>query len=563
MKQTNYLFENKKRTILIADDEFINREILGNLLQEDYDLIYAEDGVDCYDQMVKYKDKISLVLLDLIMPKMNGLELLEKVKQDPRLLNIPIIVVTSDSMSEEKSLSLGAADFLPKPYPRSTVISARINRTIMLYEDRKIIKHTERDNLTNLYNLEYFYHYGKLFDQFSKDDMDAIVLNIRHFHILNERLGTKFCNDLLKSSAIKIKEFMKKIKGIVCRRDADAFMIYCKHQDDYTSLLNELNDEDSGIIFKMGIYSNVDKSLDISIRFDRAKLAVDKIIENLTKNIEYYDDKLREKQLYEENLINDFKKAINNNEFKVYYQPKFNIRGDVPYLTSAEALVRWFHPELGMISPGVFIPLFEENGLIEQLDNYVWNSVGKQLKEWKDKFGFIVPISVNVSRIDMYDPNFINNISSIIKNNDITTDDILLEITESAYTEDSVQIIDIANKLKEFGFKIEMDDFGTGYSSLNMINVLPIDVLKLDMVFIKSAFKEKNDTKIIEFIIDIAKYLNVPVVAEGVETKEQVDSLKKLGCDIIQGYYFSKPIPNDEFESFIIKRKEMINNANN
>ena len=563
MKNKNYLFDNKKRTILIADDEYINRELLGNILKDNYELLYAEDGLDAYNQMVKYKDKISLVLLDLIMPKMSGIELLGKVKEDPRLLNIPIIVVTSDSNSEEMSLDLGAVDFLPKPYPRSTVILARINRTIMLYEDRKIIKHTERDSLTNLYNLEYFYHYGKLFDQFYKDDMDAILLNIRNFHILNERFGTKFCNDLLKTTASKIKEYMKEVKGIVCRRDADVFMIYCRHQDDYTKLLNELKDEDSGIIIKMGIYSNVDKSIDLSIRFDRAKHAVDKIRGSLTKNIEYYNDKIREKELYEEQLINDFKKSLNNNEFKVYYQPKFNIHNETPYLTSAEALVRWFHPTLGLISPGVFIPLFEENGLIEQLDIFVWNSVGKQLKEWKEKFGYIVPVSVNVSRIDMYDPNFINNISNIVKENGLSTSDILLEITESAYTENSIQIIDIANKLKELGFKIEMDDFGTGYSSLNMISELPIDVLKLDMVFIRNAFKENNDTKIIEFIIDIAKYLDVPVIAEGVETKEQVLSLKKLGCDIIQGYYFSKPIPSDEFESFIIKRKEMINNADN
>ena len=563
MKNKNYLFDNKKRTILIADDEYINRELLGNILKDNYELLYAEDGLDAYNQMVKYKDKISLVLLDLIMPKMSGIELLGKVKEDPRLLNIPIIVVTSDSNSEEMSLELGAVDFLPKPYPRSTVILARINRTIMLYEDRKIIKHTERDTLTNLYNLEYFYHYGKLFDQFYKDDMDAILLNIRNFHILNERFGTKFCNDLLKTTASKIKEYMKEVKGIVCRRDADVFMIYCRHQDDYTKLLNELKDEDSGIIIKMGIYSNVDKSIDLSIRFDRAKHAVDKIRGSLTKNIEYYNDKIREKELYEEQLINDFKKSLNNNEFKVYYQPKFNIHNETPYLTSAEALVRWFHPTLGLISPGVFIPLFEENGLIEQLDIFVWSSVGKQLKEWKEKFGYIVPVSVNVSRIDMYDPNFINNISNIVKENGLSTSDILLEITESAYTENSIQIIDIANKLKELGFKIEMDDFGTGYSSLNMISELPIDVLKLDMVFIRNAFKEKNDTKIIEFIIDIAKYLDVPVIAEGVETKEQVLSLKKLGCDIIQGYYFSKPIPSDEFESFIIKRKEMINNADN
>ena len=235
----------------------------------------------------------------------------------------------------------------------------------------------------------------------------------------------------------------------------------------------------------------------------------------------------------------------------------FNVKKDKPYLSSSEALVRWFHHDLGMISPGDFIPLFEENGLIQRLDKFVWSEVGKQIRNWKDKYDFYVPVSVNVSRIDMYEPDFIDTLLKIINDNNLTTNDIYLEITESAYTSDSKQMIEIVNKLRDLGFSIEMDDFGTGYSSLNMINELPIDVLKLDMVFVRNAHKN-HDTKIVEFIIDIAKYLEVPVIAEGVETKEQVESLKNLGCDIIQGYYFSKPIPSNEFEKFIIERKNLL-----
>ena len=257
MKQQNFIFENKKRTILIADDELINREILGNLLVDTYDILYATDGVEAYDLMSKNADKISLVLLDLIMPKMTGLELLSKVKDDKTLSNIPIIVATSDSLSEEKSLELGAIDFIPKPYPRQSVILARIKRVIDLYEDRVIINHTERDPLTNLYNLEYFYHYGKLFDQYYKEDMDSIVLEIRQFHVLNERFGIAYCNNLLKNIALKLKEMMRTIKGIVCRRDNAVFMIYCRHQDDYSKFLNELQDAESNILFRMGIYEKI------------------------------------------------------------------------------------------------------------------------------------------------------------------------------------------------------------------------------------------------------------------------------------------------------------------
>ena len=553
MKEHNFIIGNEKRLILIAEDEFINREILGHILESDYEIIYACDGEETLNQIKENKNKLSLVLLDLIMPKINGIDILEHVKKDSILSNIPIIVVTSDALSEEKSLNLGAADFIPKPYPRETVIKARIKRTIELYEDRKIINYTERDPLTRLYNKEYFYQYASTIDTYY-EITDALILDIRHFHIINDRFGVHYGDRVLRNVADKLREVINQLDGIVCRKEADTFMIYCPHQDNYSFILDKLKEIDSSIIYRIGIYEYVDKDVDVSIRFDRAKLASDKIRTSINKNIEFYNEKMREKELYEEKLINDFEESLLNNEFKVFYQPKFNVRKDKPYLSSSEALVRWFHHDLGMVSPGDFIPLFEENGLIQRLDKFVWSEVGKQLRNWKEKYDFYVPVSVNVSRIDMYEPDFIDTLLKIIKDNNLTTNDIYLEITESAYTSDSKQMIEIVNKLRDLGFSIEMDDFGTGYSSLNMINELPIDVLKLDMVFVRNAHKN-HDTKIVEFIIDIAKYLNVPVIAEGVETKEQVESLKNLGCDIIQGYYFSKPIPSNEFEKFIIERK--------
>ena len=556
MKEHNFIIGNEKRLILIAEDEFINREILGHILENDYEIIYACDGEEALNQIKENKNKLSLVLLDLIMPKINGIDILEHVKKDSILSNIPIIVVTSDSLSEEKSLNLGAADFIPKPYPRETVIKARIKRTIELYEDRKIINYTERDPLTRLYNKEYFYQYASTIDTYY-EITDALILDIRHFHIINDRFGVNYGDRVLRNVADKLREVINQLDGIVCRKEADTFMIYCPHQDNYSFILDKLKEIDSSIIYRIGIYEYVDKDVDVSIRFDRAKLASDKIRTSINKNIEFYNEKMREKELYEERLINDFEESLSNNEFKVFYQPKFNVKKDKPYLSSSEALVRWFHHDLGMVSPGDFIPLFEENGLIQKLDKFVWSEVGKQIRKWKEKYDFYVPVSVNVSRIDMYEPDFIDTLLKIINDNYLTTNDIYLEITESAYTSDSKQMIEIVNKLRDLGFSIEMDDFGTGYSSLNMINELPIDVLKLDMVFVRNAHKN-HDTKIVEFIIDIAKYLEVPVIAEGVETKEQVESLKNLGCDIIQGYYFSKPIPSNEFEKFIIERKNLL-----
>ena len=216
-------------------------------------------------------------------------------------------------------------------------------------------------------------------------------------------------------------------------------------------------------------------------------------------------------------------------------------------------MIRWQHPEYGMISPGVFIPLFEENGCIKRIDSFVWNKVAEQIKKWQGRYSRTIPVSVNVSRIDICDPELESELLSIVKNNEIDISSMFLEITESAYSEDSDMILETVKRLRDDGFKVEMDDFGSGYSSLNMLTEMPIDVLKLDMKFIRNICTNEKDRRMMELMIDIADFLNVPVVAEGVEHKEQYELLKKSGCDIIQGYYFSKPVPLEEFDKIVEK----------
>ncbi|MBQ6217094.1 MAG: EAL domain-containing protein [Erysipelotrichaceae bacterium] len=257
-------------------------------------------------------------------------------------------------------------------------------------------------------------------------------------------------------------------------------------------------------------------------------------------------------------LLKDFDAALEKEEFEVYYQPKFNIKEKDPVLTSAEALVRWKHSSLGMISPGIFIPLFEEHDLISRLDAYVWRKAAMQIAAWKKEKKISVPVSVNVSRKDFLKEGMVAYLDELVKKTGIFYDELLLEITESAYMEDPERIIEKIDALRDLGFLIEMDDFGTGYSSLSMVSRLPIDALKIDMCFIKDAFKEKKDTGMIGIILQIAKYLNVLSIAEGVEDQLQMDDLKKLGCDIVQGYYFSKPVPAKEFERFLEEKLELL-----
>ena len=559
MNRSTDLYVDGKRHILVADDEMINRELLENILSDEYEVLLAEDGEMAYGIIKENRNTLSLILLDLMMPKLNGLDLLSRLKEDTDLKGIPVIVLTSDQASEVESLKRGAADFIPKPYPQPDVIRARISRSIELAEDRQIISATERDELTGLYSCEYFYRYGEQFDKYHPNsDMDALCLDVNHFHIVNERFGMAKGDEILRRIAGCLMAMFSESDSVICRKTADTFLVYCAHRDDYKDITDKISDvcDDmpTSVKLRIGVYASCDKKLDIRSRFDRAKIAADLIRNNYSVFVSVFDEKLMENELFADQLVDEFPKALDERQFKVFFQPKFNIVGDKPVLASAEALVRWFHPTLGMISPGKFIPLFEEDGLIAQLDDYIWRCSAETIADWKKRLGVSVPVSVNLSRAEMYDPALVSTFEKITSDTGITSKDIYLEITESAYVRDSDQIVDRVKELREHGFFIEMDDFGSGYSSLNMISELPIDALKLDMMFIRNAFDKLKDTRMISIVIDIADYLGVPVIAEGVETEEQYLALKKLGCTIIQGYYFSKPVPADEFEKFLIEK---------
>ncbi len=547
-----------KRRVLVVDDEEVNREILGNILGTQYEVSYAENGRQAYDMLHERLTRYSLILLDLLMPEMDGFELLEKIKSEEAVSNIPVIVMTSEKPAEVRSIKMGADDFITKPYDMPEVILARCERIIQLYEDKSIIRSAEKDDLTDLYTREFFQEYIRQIDGSGRgSQMDAIVLNIEHFHMLNEMFGRKTGDSVLKKIADMVTDMLGEGVCIGCRPDADYFYFYLEHRDSYDEVFKALSGELSGISkipgvrMRLGVYQNVDTNISIEDRFDHAKYACDRIRGDYNRQISFYSKEENEKDLYHEQLINDIDNAISNRDLVVFYQPKYGIQCDEPELRSAEALIRWRHPKYGMISPGDFIPLFESNGLIQKLDHFVWEEAARQIRKWKDEYGITVPVSVNVSRVDIYDAQLEDRLVRILKDNDLDAKELMLEITESAYADDAKGLTDVVTKLRESGFRIEMDDFGSGYSSLNMITEIPIDVLKMDMKFIRNMNKDAKSLKLVELVIEIADYLGVPVVAEGVEDKSQVDQLKSMGCELIQGYYFSKPVPPEEFNKFI------------
>ena len=423
---------------------------------------------------------------------------------------------------------------------------------------RRLISETERDHLTQLYNRDFFVAYAaRLYREHPDHPRDAIALNIERFQSLNALNGQSFGDEVLRVLGAEIQNFLNGTEGIAGRMEGDHFDIYCAHLDDYAALLKRFQDHmaaafpSAEIQLRMGVMPWWE-NLPVERMFVLARSACGMVRGNFNTHLMVYNETLRAREELQQTLQNDIARALDERSLEVYFQPKYDIQCDPPRLSSAEALVRWNHPTLGRISPADFIPLFERSGQISAVDNYVWAEAARQVAEWRDKYGVTLPVSVNLSRVDVFDPNLMAKLDGLMEKYGLERRDFMLEVTESAYTENAGQLIRIIEQLRDRGYEIEMDDFGSGYSSLNMLSSMPIDVLKMDMAFVQNIERNERDLRLVELILDIARYLKVTVVAEGVETQGQLMLLKNAGCDIVQGYYFSRPLSAEMFEKDIL-----------
>ncbi len=554
-----------RQNIMVVEDNPENQEILQKILEESYNITVVGDTQSALLLLMDSPATYALVLLDIDLPNESCQEFLRQRNLHSRLQSIPVIVLTTEDGADEECCKLGADEFIRKPLKHAPVILARCSRIIDLYENKNLVQQTEKDKLSGLYTIDYFFEYLKQIIPLDMgSDRDAIVINIERFRLINEIYGRSVGDQILAQIGAYLQEMLVNLNAIACRAGADIFYVYCIHQDDYQDLQATLQNmlakfaNVNNIRVRIGVWQYVDRgTVDPESWFDRAKTACDRISGNFTTSVAIYNSGLHTKHLREERLIHDIYEAIEHKDLKVYYQPKYAIQGDKPHLRSAEALIRWIHPTLGFINPGDFIPLFESNGLIQMVDYYVWNEAAAQVRRWKEENHWTVPVSVNVSRIDIYDPDLENKLCNIMQENKLSINEYMIEITESAYSENSKGLIEVLNSMRSKGFHIEMDDFGTGYSSLSMLTALPIDILKIDMSFVRNMELDEKNKKMVELIIDIAKFLKVPSVAEGVETESQLRTLRKMGCDVIQGYFFSKPVPPEEFVKFIEKEKSL------
>lgn len=409
------------------------------------------------------------------------------------------------------------------------------------------------DNLTGLLNKEQFYEETANVVRNDRNHKYCLVCsNIKDFKLVNELFGIEKGDEIIKMQAGLIKASSE--SGYICGRIQNDRFAVCMPKDSFkneimqnsiVSMQDRFNNASFKIRVVVGVYDIEDVDEPVSNMCDKAFIASETIKNNYEANIAYYDDKLLKRTLEERRVIGEFEGALERKEFKMFLQPQVNTHGKV---YGAEALVRWQHPDRGLLSPFFFIDILETTGLIYKLDMYMWECAAAKLSEWKKKGDTVHYISVNISTKDFYLIDVYEVITSIVKKYDIEPKMLKLEITETALMSDLKKNMEVIKNLRGYGFKIEIDDFGSGYSSLNMLKDISADVLKIDMAFLRATENEVKGQDILETIISLGGKLGMEVITEGVETDKQLLMLTEMGCHIFQGYYFSKPIPVEEFE---------------
>lgn len=546
-----------RNSILVVDDSKLNRQTFANILKSKYKVIEAENGADALNRLEESKEEIILIILDIVMPIMDGFAFMQEIKKDESAKNIPIIVTTveTDFETEKKCLEYGVWDFIPKTF-HPEIIRFRVLNTIKRSKAHSL----EHDTLTGLHNMQKFFQNTKDMLELHPDIKFTILrVDIERFKMINNYYGDKEGDRLIIYLAHVVENFAENIKHCTFGRiNADIFAV-CLPTDapqikEFGAQIKKSLKEyhaDYYLQAAIGIYDIEDNSMDMRRILDCATIAAKQCKGQYMVHEAKYTPEIGAKLIREQNIINEMDHALETEEFVVYFQPKYELDNYRPY--GAEALVRWQKPDGSMISPGQFIPIFEANGFITKLDYYVWEKVcqfiQKRLKQYKDT----EPISVNVSRVNLYNSRFVESLINLVEKYKIPPKYLNLELTESAFSDDAQLMQNAVEELRRAGFTIMMDDFGSGYSSLNILKDIDLDVLKIDMRFLSKGPSESRGEKILEAVIKMAKSLDMPVIAEGVEEEKQVKMLKRLGCDYIQGYYFAKPMPKDEYLTLLKK----------
>lgn len=560
MKISNSVLDGKglimdKDGIVQIDTLFMEQFIAGSSVYS----YFKEEGMD--DIPDKIKDAISIHSQDCIKASSDDIDYI--IYGEPLEINdwYLISILTPDDVSESRIKTLFGSNLFIAGLLVVYLITIIVIIVIQEMNKRNIERIAYIDELTGGKSFTKFKLEAEKLVKSSSEQYAIVDIDVDRFKFINDIFGYEEGNNVIRFIWKEIDKMMEKGETFA-HYSADQFVLLLKikDMDSLTERLEDLALRTSGrkmskeknydIVLSMGIYKiNKDNSR-IDTAIDRATLTKKSIKGKHHKLYAIYDEKMRQKILRDQEIENMMENALNKEEFKVFYQPKYDSISCE--LTGAEALVRWYNEKEGMIYPNEFIPVFENNGFITELDKYMFEHVCADIKKWLEEGYDVVPVSVNLSQLQLYNTNFIQEYKDIVEKYEIPPEYVQLELTETTLFSKVATLNSIIDNLHSIGFKILMDDFGTGYSSLNMLKNVKVDILKLDKSFVDDIGESKGNV-VVSTIVSLGQLLDMKIIAEGVETKEQFEFLRDIFCDEIQGYYFSKPIPEDEYKKLMNK----------
>lgn len=562
-------------TILMVDDEFTTIEVLKTFLEDAgyNNFLSTTESVDAFGIITQKKPDI--VLLDLVMPGVNGFEILQQIRDDQKLSYTPVIVLTSstDSDTKLKALELGANDFLAKPVDPSE-LALRLKNTLSAkaYQDRL----TYFDALTGLPNrITYIDALCSVQEasQQAGDQFAVLRMNLDRFKQINETLGPNTGDELLKAIASRLGKCIHTSPSIfklgfadfrpeVYRISGDEFSILLPRietGEDAVSVARTIldsmheafshDDNDLFVTPSIGISVFPDDGYEVDTLIKNAEVAMSYAKRQGGNNYYFYSSEINARSAERLKLANELRKAVENNELVLHYQPKVDVKSE--RISGVEALLRWQHPEFGMVSPGKFIPIAEETGLIIPVSDWVIKEACRQARQWQDEGYGVVPVAVNVASRHFKQGKLLKTVARALQDSRLDPACLELELTEGVMLENAEENIATMNKLKQMGLKLALDDFGTGYSSLSYLTRFPIDILKIDQSFIRDIHTNTANASIVTAIVVMAHSLGMKVVVEGVETEGQSVMLSGKNCDTYQGFYYYRPLPVEELNKVL------------
>ncbi|NJN86960.1 MAG: EAL domain-containing protein [Leptolyngbyaceae cyanobacterium SL_7_1] len=564
-------------TILVIEDDPTVQTLLQKLLKaEGFDVLSASNGREGIQ--LAQEQKLDLIISDIMMPGYTGYEVLAHLHQDPDTARIPFIFLSarSDRQDYRQGMELGADDYLTKPFTRNELlgaIAARLTKQKAitqpyLDEMKRAVDSLNQmaycDPLTGLSNrifLHQHLHKTLLHAKRSQQIIAVLCINLDQFKVINDDLGYSVGDLVLQQVAERLKQTVG-TPNPIARLNGDEFSIILSHvrtKEEVTETVQVLLQRLTEPYQINEQYIHIQASAGIAFYPTHGQMP-DQLLHQADMAMRYAKRRLNNKyQIYspEMDLIaterrvleNNLKIALDRGQFQLYYQPQINlITGRI---FGVEALLRWDHPELGMVYPSKFIPIVEEMGLIVPIGEWVLQTACRQAQAWRESCRIPIRMSVNLSTRQFRQQHLIQFVQNVLMETKLEPELLVLEVTESSVMEDVQTTAAILHQLKQTGVQVSVDDFGTGYSSLNYLKHLPLDTLKIDQSFVRDLTADANDAAIIKAIIGMAHSLQLKVIAEGVETQEQLSFLRQNGCYGMQGYLFSPPISAEEFEQLL------------